>query len=129
MPACPGPSRREPAGTYAAIDTDRAAGRRAVITRGPSASAVLWNIAGMVPEQARRIGNRAAGARGAPAAAGSIASIAYLGRTVWSQPCRKNTRKAAETTHMSMWTSLILPRTTLIATHEMKPAPMPTVMS
>ena len=49
IPACSGASRREPAGTYAAIDTDRAAGSRAEITRGPpSATAVRSNIAGMV---------------------------------------------------------------------------------
>ena len=36
-------------GTYAAIDTDRAAGSGAVITRGPSGSVVRSNIAGMVP--------------------------------------------------------------------------------
>src|SRR4029077_9543514 len=50
MPAWPPVSRREPACTYAATETDRAAGNRAEITRGPSASAVRSNIAGMVPE-------------------------------------------------------------------------------
>ena len=44
MPACSGASRREPAGTYAATETDRAVGSRAEMTRGPSATAVRSNI-------------------------------------------------------------------------------------
>ena len=44
-PASAGCSSREPASTYAAIDTDREPGRRAEMTRGPSSSTVLWNIA------------------------------------------------------------------------------------
>ena len=58
-----------------------------------------------------------------------IACDAQPGRMPGSQPCRKNTTKAMETTHISGWISLILPLTALITTHEMKPAPMPTVMS
>ena len=43
-----GVSRREPARTYAAIETERAPGSRARITRGPSGSAVRSNIGPMV---------------------------------------------------------------------------------
>ena len=44
-PASPGVSRREPASTYAAIETERDPGRRAEMTRGPSGSSVRWNMA------------------------------------------------------------------------------------
>src|SRR5579859_6650018 len=47
-PASSVDSRREPARTYAAMETDRAPARRAVMTRGPRGSAVRSNIAGMV---------------------------------------------------------------------------------
>ncbi len=47
-PTWPAVSSREPARTYAAIETDRAAGSRALITRGPSGSAVRSNIRAMV---------------------------------------------------------------------------------
>ena len=49
-PACPAASRREPARTYAAIETERAPGSRALITRGPAGSAVRSNIARMVQD-------------------------------------------------------------------------------
>src|SRR5688572_21594590 len=55
-PAWSGPSRREPARTYAAMETERAPARRALITRGPEGSAVRSNIARMVQEGARRFG-------------------------------------------------------------------------
>ena len=45
-PASAAVSRRDPASTYAATETERAPGRRAVMTRGPSGSSVRWNIAG-----------------------------------------------------------------------------------
>src|SRR6185369_3671900 len=69
-PTWPGASEREPARTYAAIDTDRAPGRRALITRGPAGSAVRSNIAadgtgGPPSEALARRGT--AGARWAPA--------------------------------------------------------------
>src|SRR5687768_17440509 len=38
-------SRREPARTYAAMETERAPGTRELITRGPEGSAVRSNIA------------------------------------------------------------------------------------
>ena len=44
-PASAALSRREPARTYAAMETERAPGTRALMTRGPSASAVRSNIA------------------------------------------------------------------------------------
>src|SRR5690349_14295830 len=44
-PASAGDSRREPARTYAAMETERAPGTRELITRGPSGSAVRSNIA------------------------------------------------------------------------------------
>ena len=54
------PSSREPARTYAAMETEREPGRRAEITRGPSASTVRWNIAVMVA-RTRRTGGRPRG--------------------------------------------------------------------
>ena len=45
-PICPAVSSREPASTYAAMETERADGSRALITRGPAGSAVRSNIAG-----------------------------------------------------------------------------------
>src|SRR5215210_1111208 len=45
-PACSGVSRREPARTYAAMETERAPGSLALITRGPAGSAVRSNIGG-----------------------------------------------------------------------------------
>src|SRR3954468_10985519 len=47
-PACSAVSSRDPARTYAAIDTERLPGRRAEITRGPSGRAVRSNIGRMV---------------------------------------------------------------------------------
>src|SRR6476619_5504801 len=44
-PASAALSRREPARTYAAMETERAPGTRELMTRGPSASAVRSNIA------------------------------------------------------------------------------------
>ena len=44
-PASAGDSRREPARTYAAMETERAPGSRALMTRGPAGSAVRSNIA------------------------------------------------------------------------------------
>ena len=44
-PASAGVSSRDPASTYAAMDTERDPGRRAEMTRGPSGSSVRWNIA------------------------------------------------------------------------------------
>src|SRR5688572_25802354 len=44
-PASPAVSRREPARTYAAMETERAPGNRELITRGPEGSAVRSNIA------------------------------------------------------------------------------------
>src|SRR5439155_832683 len=44
-PASAGVSRREPARTYAAMETERAPGSLALITRGPAGSAVRSNIA------------------------------------------------------------------------------------
>src|SRR5687767_9570795 len=44
-PASAGVSRREPARTYAAMETERAPGSRALMTRGPDGSAVRSNIA------------------------------------------------------------------------------------
>src|SRR5829696_2525600 len=44
-PASSADSRREPARTYAAMETERAPGSRALMTRGPSGSAVRSNIA------------------------------------------------------------------------------------
>src|SRR4051812_2293190 len=49
-PTWPGPSRREPARTYAAMETERAAGSRALITRGPAGRAVRSNIRPMVAD-------------------------------------------------------------------------------
>ena len=80
MPTCPGVSRRDPALTYAAIETDLAAGSRAVITRGPSGSTVRSNIEERVPEGTSRLGNQAAGAEGAGRCCGSSGGRAYLGR-------------------------------------------------
>src|SRR5215210_5934721 len=68
-PASSGFSSLEPASTYAATDTERDPGTRALITRGPSASAVRWNTLAMVqgtgphgprPEAARTDGARSA---------------------------------------------------------------------
>ena len=47
-PAWSAVSRRDPASTYAAIDTERLPGSRAEITRGPSGRAVRSNIGRMV---------------------------------------------------------------------------------
>ena len=55
-PTWPGASRRDPARTYAAIETERAAGSRALITRGPAGSAVRSNIAGDGTGTGRRPG-------------------------------------------------------------------------
>src|SRR5918992_1285833 len=44
-PASAADSRREPARTYAAMETERAPGTRELITRGPEGSAVRSNIA------------------------------------------------------------------------------------
>src|SRR5258705_11893454 len=44
-PASAGVSRREPARTYAAMETERAPESRALMTRGPEGSAVRSNIA------------------------------------------------------------------------------------
>src|SRR5688500_1054682 len=49
-PASAADSRREPARTYAAMETERAPGTRELITRGPAGSAVRSNIAAMVQE-------------------------------------------------------------------------------
>ena len=128
MPACSFDSRRDPARTNAATETERAPGRRVEITRGPSASAVRWNIAGMVPERPSASGKRS-GRRLLGTGRVRCRVRGYLGRYWLSQFCRKNTTKAIETTHMSGWISLTLPRATLIRTQEMKPAPMPMEMS
>src|SRR3954470_13263102 len=68
-PASAGVSSREPASTYAAIDTDRDPGSRAEMTRGPAGSSVRWNIGSMV---ARNVGP-AGGREGAGAAGGWVA--------------------------------------------------------
>ena len=60
-PASAVDSRREPASTYAATDTERDAGRRAEMTRGPSGSWVRWNIGPMVAPNRRPAASRAAG--------------------------------------------------------------------
>src|SRR3954466_14893243 len=70
-PASAGLSRRDPASTYAAIETDREPGRRAEMTRGPSGSSVRWNIAWMV---ARNTSDRR------PAPGGGTARRAGSGR-------------------------------------------------
>ena len=49
-PTWPALSSRDPASTYAAIETERAAGSRALMTRGPEGSAVRSNIVRMVPD-------------------------------------------------------------------------------
>src|SRR6478672_10301097 len=49
-PTWPAVSSREPASTYAATDTDRAAGSRALITRGPAGTTVRSNIRAMVAD-------------------------------------------------------------------------------
>ena len=49
-PAWASVSRRDPARTYAAMETERAPGIRALMTRGPEASTVRSNIVGMVQE-------------------------------------------------------------------------------
>ena len=53
-PASAGVSRREPARTYAAMETERAPESRALMTRGPEGSAVRSNIRPMLPESDRR---------------------------------------------------------------------------
>src|SRR6185295_2810780 len=80
MPAWSRDSRRDPARTKTAADTDRAPARRVEITRGPSASAVRWNIAGMVPEQPRHPECEAAGADGAGRVRCVELGSTYLGR-------------------------------------------------
>src|SRR5438552_4197881 len=57
-PTWPSASSREPARTYAAIETERAAGSRALITRGPASSTVRSNIRPMVQESNGRPGRR-----------------------------------------------------------------------
>ncbi len=52
-PASAALSRREPARTYAAMETERAPGTRELMTRGPSTSAVRSNIRAMVQEEPR----------------------------------------------------------------------------
>jgi hypothetical protein len=49
-PTWPGVSMRDPASTYAAMETERAAGSRALITRGPAGSTVRSNIQAMVAD-------------------------------------------------------------------------------
>ena len=49
-PAWASVSRRDPARTYAAMETERAPGIWALMTRGPEASTVRSNIVGMVQE-------------------------------------------------------------------------------
>src|ERR1035437_110439 len=51
-PASPRDSRREPARTYAAMETERAPGIRAEMTRGPAGSTVRSNIAPILPDAA-----------------------------------------------------------------------------
>ena len=49
-PTWPAVSRRDPARTYAAIETERAVGSRALITRGPAGTTVRSNIRPMVAD-------------------------------------------------------------------------------
>src|SRR3990172_1478021 len=49
-----GVSRREPASTYTATDSERLDGRRAEMTRGPLASVVRWNIGRNATRRTRR---------------------------------------------------------------------------
>src|ERR1035437_1036360 len=49
-PASSAASRREPARTYAAMETERAPGIRAEMTRGPPGSTVRSNIAPILPD-------------------------------------------------------------------------------
>jgi len=119
-PASSATSSRDPASTYAAIETDREPGRRAEMTRGPSASSVRSNIAA---DGSREMADRR------PWTAGPDAARTDQWISVWIQTFAKYTRNPIETTHISGWISANLPRTTLSRTQVMNPAPMPTVMS
>lgn len=120
-PVSAGVSSRDPARTYAAMETERAPGIREVMTRGPSGSAVRSNIAGdgtgelppadLAGQTDRRIGQTEALMIGS------------------SQSFRKNTTNAIAAPHISGWISPILPRTSLMNTQAMTPAPMPMAMS
>ena len=74
-----GVSRREPASTYAAIETERAAGSRALITRGPAGSAVRSNIRPMVQEAGPATQPQRRGL-GRPGRAGSAARTILIER-------------------------------------------------
>jgi len=62
-PTWPAASSRDPARTYAAMETERAVGSRALITRGPAGSAVRSNIRSMVQESFGRPRQEAGGGR------------------------------------------------------------------
>ena len=88
MPACSGASRREPARTYAAIDTDRAPASRARDHARP--------VGQRRPFEHRRDGtgaarpprrDRTAGAEGAGRRAVAAVRCLLAAGTAWSQPC------------------------------------------
>jgi hypothetical protein len=83
-PTWPAVSSREPASTYAATDTDRAAGSRALITRGPAGSAVRSNIRSMVADNGEAPAETARAST--DTGTGQEAGVAI---NVLSQACRK----------------------------------------